>query len=496
MKNEIEADYSKRFLLPPAVEDWIPDGHPSRFIQEFVDKLDMAKLGFKERKNQEGRPNYSNKILLKIWLYGYFERIYSTRELERACQDRMALVWLTGMNYPDHNTIWRFFRNNKSKIKNVFKKTVHIAIDNNLVSFVLQAIDGTKIYASASRNKAIHKKDLEKLLSKLETPIIGEIVKEINETEKNEKGKPSSELPKELHNKRNLTKLIEEGLEKYSEIEKRELKEKVRENIKELDDKKVKTLSLTDKESRMMKNKSSKDYCYNAQGVVDDKNQIVVGAKVTNEEVDSHQMTKMIEEAKSNCNKKSKETLLDGGYFSGAELKKAEEKGYSVITPTPEKVGKSTKKGQDPRFSKSKFKYDAKEDVYICPLGEKLEYLTTSNPKARDYPIRRYGCKNYKDCKYKDDCSKSKGGKKIDRTPYDDAIYRQINKNNLLKNKKLYEKRKQIVEPVFGWIKHNNGFNRWLYRGLKNVDAQWNLICTGINLSKLFKVWKENRLLI
>ena len=96
MKNEIEADYSKRFLLPPAVEDWIQDGHPSRFIQEFVDKLDMAKLGFKERKVQEGRPNYSNKILLKIWLYGYFERIYSTRELERACQDRMALVWLTG----------------------------------------------------------------------------------------------------------------------------------------------------------------------------------------------------------------------------------------------------------------------------------------------------------------------------------------------------------------------------------------------------------------
>ncbi|MCK4944026.1 MAG: transposase, partial [Candidatus Aminicenantes bacterium] len=288
---------------------------------------------------------------------------------------------------------------------------------------------------------------------------------------------------------------ITKGLDKYSRSEKKELKKKVQEKIEEFEGKNIKALSSTDQESRMMKNHSSIDYCYNAQGVVDEKNQIVVGAKVTNDETDSHQMTRMLDEAKSNCNKKSKETLVDGGYFSGSELKKAEEKGYSVLTPGSKKVGKSGKKGQNPEFSKNKFRYDSKEDVYICPLGERLKYMYTSNPKSRDYPIRRYGCKN-KDCPNRNDCSKDKGGRKIDRTPFDDAIYRQITKSKLDNNKELLKQRKKIVEPLFGWIKHNNGFNRWLYRGLKNVDAQWNLVCTGVNLSKLFKVWKGNRLVL
>ena len=494
MSNEIEADYSKRFLLPPSLEDWIPSDHPSRFIKEFVDNLNLSELGFKERKVEEGRPNYSNRLLLKIWLYGYFEKVYSTRDLEKACKDRMALVWLTGMNYPDHNTIWRFFKKNRECIKNVFKKTVHIAIDNDLVGFALQAIDGTKIYANASKSRAIQKKDLKKLLSKLDESL-DEIVSEIDAVEKKESSKPSYTLPKRLQDKNNLTRLITEGLDKYSESDKRDLKKKVEANLKELEVKKLKTLSLTDTDSRMMKNKSSKDYCYNAQGVVDEKSQIVVGAKVTNDEADSHQMTPMLDEAKSNCRRKCKESLMDGGYFSGSELKKAEEKSYSVLTPGSKKVGKSGKKGQNPDFSKSKFKYDSKEDVYICPFGERLEYLSTSHPKSRNYPIRRYGCKN-KDCPHRNDCSKDKGGRKIDRTPFDDAIYRQITKSNFDNNKELLKQRKKIVEPLFGWIKHNNGFNKWLYRGLKNVDAQWNLVCTGINLHKLFKVWKGNRLVL
>ncbi len=108
MKNEIYADYSKRYLFPPSVEDWVPDGHPARFIREFVDSLDLFELGFRERKIVEGRPNYSNNLLLKIWIYGYYEKIYSTRQLEKACIDRVPLVWLTGRISPDHNTIWRF----------------------------------------------------------------------------------------------------------------------------------------------------------------------------------------------------------------------------------------------------------------------------------------------------------------------------------------------------------------------------------------------------
>ena len=495
MKNEIEADYSKCFLLPPSIENWVPRDHPSRFIKEFVDKLNLSELEFKDRKNQEGRPNYSNKLLLKICLYGYFEKIYSTRELEKACKDRMALIWLTGMNYPDHNTIWRFFKRNRDCIKNVFKQTVHIAIENNMVGFVLQSIDGTKIYANASNENAIYKKDLKKLLSKLDKSL-DEIVSEIDNTEQKESSKPLYTLPEELQSRDKLQNLIRKGLEKYSRKDKKRLKRRVSEKIEELDKKNLKSISLTDQESRMMKNYTSIDFCYNAQSVVDEKNQIVVGAKVTNEAVDSHQMVNMLDLARFNCNKKAKETVLDGGYFTVSELKKAEEKGYSVLTPCMQTVGQSKKvsKNQSIEFSKSKFKYNSKEDIYICPEGKRLVYSCTMKPKSRSYPIRRYGCKDHIGCKSKDKCIKDKTGRKIDRTPYDDAIVRQNQKNNLEENKNIYKKRKYIIEPLFGWIKHNNGFNKWLYRGLNNVDAQWNMVCTGINLYKLFNVWKKTGL--
>jgi len=397
------------------------------------------------------------------------------------------------MNYPDHNTIWRFFNKNKERIKNIFQKTIHIALDNNLIGLALQAIDGTKIKASANRSKALHKKDLEKLLSKLNEHL-GKVMEEIIQTEHDEFGKPPYGLPKWLQNKNNLEKLIDGGLEKYSEPEQKDLREIVQKNIKELDNKNKKSFSITDPECRMMKNKSSRDYCYNAQATVDARSQIIVGAKITNEESDSHQMTAMLDESKTNCNKKTTETLLDGGYFSGSELKKVEENDYSVITPVNGKVGKSTKKGQDPRFTKDKFEFDSKEDSYICPMGKKLRYMHTSSRKSRDYSVRKYGCKNYKECKFRDLCSKDKTGRKIERSPFDDEINRQNTKNDLKINREIYKQRKHIVEPVFGWIKHNNGFNKWLYRGLKNVDAQWNLVCTGINLHKLFKVWKENGL--
>ncbi len=261
-------------------------------------------------------------------------------------------------------------------------------------------------------------------------------------------------------------------------------------------EKNIKSLSLTDQESRMMKNHSSIDYCYNAQSVVDEKNQLVVGAKVTNEAADSHQMVIMLDEASFNCNKKSKETVLDGGYFTGSELKKAEEKGYSVLTPPMQTVGQSkkVKNTQSSEFTKNNFKYNSKEDVYICPEGIRLGYLGTMKRKSRDYPIRRYGCKDHINCKSKDKCTIDKTGRKIDRTPYEDVMLRQNKKNNLEENINIYKKRKHIIEPLFGWIKHNNGFNKWLFRGINNVDAQWNMVCTGINLYKLFNVWKKNDL--
>lgn len=492
MYNTIYPNYDQQFLLPHSLEEWVPLDHPARFIREFVDSINLTELGFKERESEVGRSNYSNDLLLKVWLYGYFEKIYSTRGLEKCCYKHMALVWLTGLNYPDHNTIWRFFHKNRDSIKKVFKQTVQIAIKSDMVGFAVQAIDGTKIYADVSKRRSIHKDDLKKLLSGLDESL-DEIISEIDEIHARELSQPEYKLPKKLQNKENLKRLISEGLEELSIEEKSSLKKSVEASIGELEREQTDHLSLSDKRSRLMKAKGGSAFCYNAQGAVDEKHHIIVAASVTNEESDRHQMSKMIEECKENTGKAAEETLMDGGYFSGEELAKAEEESYSVLVNVPSSVDKDCS-DEVAEFNKSKFSYEIETDTYICPEGNKLVYKRTVKRKNQNYKVRIYQCTNYQECPSRGKCSKAKLGRTVERTPYEEVIYRQVRKQKQKEKRYLLSKRKQIVEPVFGWIKHNNHFNRWLYRGLGNVEAQWNLICTIVNLRKLHNQWIAKKL--
>ena len=163
---EKRADYSERYLFPPSLEDWVGADHPARFVREFVDALDLKELGFKQREAEEGRPNYAAELLLKVWLYGYLMKLRTSRGLERGCRENVGLILLTGRNEPDHNTIWRFFSENKKALRQVFKQVVRVAVRADLVGLVLHAVDGTKIVARASRRTALHKADLEKELRK------------------------------------------------------------------------------------------------------------------------------------------------------------------------------------------------------------------------------------------------------------------------------------------------------------------------------------------
>ena len=180
MSREIRADYEQTLMFPPSVEDWVGEDHPARFIRDFVDSLDLSALGFQIRQADTGRPNYGSDLLLKVWLYGYINAIRSTRRLERACREHMGLIWLTGMNAPDHNSLWRFWRDNKEPLKDVFKQTVLVALRAELIGLVINALDGTKIAARSSRQGAMGKKDLEKLLKKLD----GSIKEVIDEVER------------------------------------------------------------------------------------------------------------------------------------------------------------------------------------------------------------------------------------------------------------------------------------------------------------------------
>jgi transposase len=171
MAQPIAPDYGQQFLFPPALEDWVPADHPARFLREFVDQWDLPKLAFVMPGAGEGGPPYAPSLLLKIWLYGYFHRIRSTRKLETACREHLSLLWLTGLIVPDHNSLWRFWSENKKALREVFQQTVTLAVRTGAVGLALQALDGTKMEAAASSPQGWSKAYMEKLLAQLDAAL-------------------------------------------------------------------------------------------------------------------------------------------------------------------------------------------------------------------------------------------------------------------------------------------------------------------------------------
>lgn len=159
MSYQIDANYNVQFLFPHSLDDYIPKNHPARFIREFVDSLDLEKLGFIAHEGKNGRPFYGPRLLLNILIYGNLNHIKSSRDLEIACANDLGMIWLVGEIKPDYTTISRFIKQNRKVLKKIFKNSVLIAADMGLISFTLQAIDGTKIIADCNQKKDIHRAD-------------------------------------------------------------------------------------------------------------------------------------------------------------------------------------------------------------------------------------------------------------------------------------------------------------------------------------------------
>ena len=262
MGNEIRADYTQQYLLPPSLEEWIPADHPARFIRDFVDSLNLAELGFFIPKAFEGRPPYAADLQLKVWLYGYLEKIRSSRGLEKACYCHIPLIWLTGWNYPDHNTLWRFFSVNKKVFRCVFRQVVMVAYDSGLVGMAVHAVDGTKIRAQSSRRSGHHKKELEKLLKHLDASI-DQAITEIESSEASESGE--YRLPDSLIDAEARRAEIKKSLAKLSEIDRD-------------------YYHPQEEDARMMKTGEGIDFGYNAQVVVDKESSLIIAEDVVNAE--------------------------------------------------------------------------------------------------------------------------------------------------------------------------------------------------------------------
>src|SRR5512138_397013 len=277
MARPIAPDYTQQFLLPPALEDWVPTDHPVRYLREFVEQLDLERLGFALPQAQEGRPPYAPSLLLKIWLYGYHQRIRSSRKLEAACRDQLSLLWLSGMIAPDHNSLWRFWRDNKKALREVFKSSVQIALKQGLVGLVLQALDGTKIQAAASRRSGWSKENMKKLLAALEG--------ELDQTEQALEAEPPQaatgyRLPEKLEDRQALREAVHSGLQQLEQDGRGHYHPK-------------------EPEARRMKCEGKTPFAYNAQAVVDPSG-IVVAVEVSTQEQDSAQLVGMVELAQAN----------------------------------------------------------------------------------------------------------------------------------------------------------------------------------------------------
>jgi transposase len=468
MSYEKRANYEVQWLLPPSLEDLLGKEHPARFIRELVDALDLKALGFRQREAEEGRPNYASDLLLKVWLYGYFRKIRSSRGLEQACTDQMGLLWLTGLQTPDHNTLWRFWRDNKAGIRKVFKEGLRIAADARLVGLVLHAVDGTKIESSAAKGQGWHRKDVEKRIGEFDK-IIEEVMAE---TERMGSGSEVEyRLPEHLHDRQDLRGMIEERL--------REMNRQDRDQV-----------MPSDEDSRMMKLADGrKRFGYNAQVVVDEKSGLIVAQEVVHQESDNYQLTPMVEQVKENLGQIADETVADGGYKAPSELARAEELHQSVLV----NLGKPSDGNGD--YSAARFVYNEAEDHCVCPRGEKLPFWKEKK-KDRAHPtmVRVYRCQSYADCPVRGQCSGSKHGRSIEIGTHHVAVLRQRIKQQDPVKAELLKKRGQIVERIFGWIKQELGFRRWTVRGFENVRTQWAMLCTTVNLRVLYRQWLSGAL--
>lgn len=474
MSHQIRADYDQVWLLPPAVEDWIGPDHPARFIRDYVDSVDFKALGFTVPMTDVGRPGYAADLLLKVWLYGYLNKIRSTRRLEKACRENMGLIWLTGMNAPDHNSLWRFFHAHEKRLSDLFKQTVRVAAKCGLIGMVVNALDGTKIGATSARDGVKTSEGLERMLERLDRST-ADFMTEIERQEQEEVGE--YRLPASMHS----------ALRRKDQIQKA---------LVELEESEQQRVHHREPEARFMKNRRIVDLSYNAQAVADKDNGIIVAQDVVNEETDNGQLVPMLDQVKQTMGAVAQETLVDTGYYASAQIGLAEEREYEVLVNAPSSEITASRSPEANPYHTSRFVYDEENNRCICPHGQVLPYSKTKVRGRNRNEYRVYRCTEFRLCPHRDQCTKNKKGREVEISVHHAALERQRAKRKDPEKRRLLAERKAIIEPVFAWIKRHLGFTRWTVYGLEAVRAQWALVCTTINLKKLYKHWKSGRVLL
>ena len=467
MKRFVEGvDRSQATLFPEYLEDWIDEDNPVRVIDAFVDELDLFDLGFKRVvPKRTGRPPYHPSVLLKLYIYGYLNRVQSSRRLEREAGRNLEVMWLTGRLAPDYKTIADFRKDFGGAIRKVCGEFVALCRELDLFADACVAIDGSKFKAVNSRDRNTTRGKMERRKKEVEKSI-ERYLHELDTADRQEPSTANTAKKARLADRLSMLK------QKMTELEALEAEMLVAPDQQ---------ISLTDPDSRSMatKAKGSGMVGYNVQTAVETTHHLIVAYDVINEGNDRSQLSPMSKKAKAALGTDELEVLADSGYFSGEEILKCDEADITATLPKPQTSGNRAKG----LFVKQHFRYVTDGNVYVCPAGERLSWRFTNVEKG--LTLHRYWTNACQICAIKDRCTEGKQ-RRITRWEHEHVV--EEVERRLDENPDAMRTRRMTVEHPFGTIKAWMGATHFQMRTLKKVATEMVLHVLAYNLKRVMNI--------
>jgi transposase len=467
MKRFVEGmDRGQSTLFPECLEDWIHEDNAVRVIDIFVDELDLGELGFDGVDPEAtGRPSYHPAVMLKLYIYGYLNRVQSSRRLEHEAGRNVEVMWLTGRLAPDHKTIADFRKDNGRAIRQVCARFVALCRAIGLLTEASVAIDGSKFKAVNNRDKNFTRAKMDRRMAQIEESV----ARYLQQLDTADRQEPSEALKtKVIRLKEKIAKLKEE-MQRLRAIEARMLA---------TPDQQV---SLTDPDSRSMatSGRGSGVVGYNVQIAVDIEHHLIITHEVTNVGNDRSQLSSVGKEAKAALGVENLDAVADRGYFNSEEILACEQAGITVTLPKPMT---SNAKAQG-RFGKQDFRYVVEEDVYICPAGERLAYHYTN--EEHGLVLHRYWTNACQSCALRHCCTTAKE-RRITRWEHEDIL--EAVQRRLDEHPEKMRQRRETAEHPFGTIKARMGATHFLMKTLPRVATEMALHVLAYNLTRVMNI--------
>jgi transposase len=490
MKYITGTNRTQLFLFRETLDEIIKDDHIVKFIDTYINKMDMNKLEIKETKDGRGRPPYDPHLYLKIYIYCYLIKIRSSRKIERECQRNMELIWLTEQLAPDFWSIANFRKQNKKALINIFKEFLTFCHKLELLSLKLTAIDGTKMRGQNHNGNIYKRDDIDKLQKRIEEKI-AEYLKELENNDRKE-DKEYDFLNQNIGAKIKNLKKHQDKLGIIKDIFN---------NNPDL-----KRYFANDNDCRFQKDNGRAIVGYNGQIAVDEANKLIIANDVTNENNDLHQLNNMqdkIQEIKEELRIET-DTLCtaDAGYHSEAEIVESRrKKKFDTFIPHPNDVKTKERYGRNKKdripskgFEYTNFKYDKEKDIFICPKGKELTKRGKGSIKSGVIKYR-YVCRGCNTCDSKKLCTSSKSDRNLEISENYNKMQDYKAKVRSYIGKKIVRKRKELVEHPFGTLKRSFGFTYFMQKGLSNVKAEFSFMSFIYNLTRVLNIFSVKELI-